>query len=282
MEHIPGGFGDLSSLNNNAANNGISENSTVSSTGVSLKSRIQRSLVKYLSFALYYPIAAVYYIFFTIFQIKSICAVVVDRLYVNKKAGDTHESQIEFFLQQSSSSGLDVNETYSAPWLCHSYSELVDQCTREGKFQFVFIQSTLLKDHQTVTANVVKHLTPLLAKYSGSLWMGDLVTNTEALQVADMFKVKHCPVLAVFYTDNGANANPSNSSSSGRNMKKLKMIYKMEGEKFLKQNAFQCDMGAGREVEPEWVPRLKSKLNEHYSHVILYNRSQHQHTHEQS
>lgn len=278
MEHIPGGFGDLSSLNN--ATNATSANNINTSNGVPLRSRIQRSIVKYLSFALYYPIALVYYIFFTLFQIRGICAVVVDRLYVNKKAGDTHESHLEFFLQQSSNSGLDTNETYAAPWLCHSYSELVDQCTREGRFQFVFIQSTLFRDHQVVTANVVKHLTPLLTKYSGLLWMGDIATNTEALQVADMFKVKHCPVLAVFYTDNGgggSSANQSNTQNSGgRGMKKLKMIYKMEGEKFLKQNSSQ-----GEGAEPEWGPRLKGKLNEHYSHVILYNRSQNQ-QHEQS
>ncbi|KAH3901572.1 uncharacterized protein SCODWIG_03271 [Saccharomycodes ludwigii] len=181
------------------------------------------------------PLLIVYGVFSTCIEIFHKC-IKISSIYRYKNV--SHENNLRKFILDSKIPDQDEHE-YLTPYLCGSYVESLNKANEQGKFVFIFLQSTLLDNSSQVTNNVLKELAPLLKKYQGVFWMGDISSNTEALQVADMFKVKYCPALIFLCLDNNG---------------KFKLQFKVEGSTL--------------SANVRWKERLESKIMECYSQLL--------------
>ncbi|CAB4257085.1 similar to Saccharomyces cerevisiae YDL091C UBX3 UBX (ubiquitin regulatory X) domain- containing protein that interacts with Cdc48p [Maudiozyma barnettii] len=90
------------------------------------------------------------------------------------------------------------NSIISGDNLQSSYTELLDACTKQYKFGFIYLHDKLKDDSMCFVDNILctDQFINMVKKHQGLIWFGD-ITKAEGLQVANNWKVRHFPFVGV-------------------------------------------------------------------------------------
>ncbi|SCV04358.1 LANO_0G09714g1_1 [Lachancea nothofagi CBS 11611] len=84
-----------------------------------------------------------------------------------------------------------------------SYAKLLHSISEQGKFGIVYLHDPLIDDcGQFLGPLCTEKFVNMARKYQSLLWMGD-ITNSEALQVANSFKVRQLPYIGLLAPKSG-------------------------------------------------------------------------------
>ncbi|SMN18804.1 similar to Saccharomyces cerevisiae YDL091C UBX3 UBX (ubiquitin regulatory X) domain-containing protein that interacts with Cdc48p [Maudiozyma saulgeensis] len=91
-----------------------------------------------------------------------------------------------------------TNSVISGDSLQTSYSELLDACTKQYKFGFIYLHDKLKDNSMSYVNDILctDQFVNMVKKHHGLMWFGD-ITKSEGLQAANNWKVRHFPFVGV-------------------------------------------------------------------------------------
>lgn len=106
------------------------------------------------------------------------------------------------------------NGIIGAEQLKSSFVSLLEACSKQCKYGFIYLHDPLLDDAMSFPNEILctERFVNLIKKYEGLVWMAD-ITTAEALQVANSWKIRRYPYLAVVMVRSGRKAEVVASAS---------------------------------------------------------------------
>lgn len=213
---IPGGFPESSASPLNVpsstsdGNSGNEQSNTLTQT--------QFTINKIFSIFLQIPLFLLSYFVTTVVVLLSIINRFfrLTNFYDKSQSKSSHSSNLNELLdsltaQSSTSLSSNTSTTYNFGSIYnpesgiitgnqfqHSYTELIEACTKQCKFGLIYIHDPLLDNPMDYVDKILctEQLVNLIKKYQIMIWFGDAL-KSEGLQVANALKVRQFPFIGV-------------------------------------------------------------------------------------